>query len=261
MYKLIVYIVLIVILIFTAACDKFKNTDNLKDSNFSKIKITDSVCNYYENGNKKNVGYFDGTIRVGKWKEYFSSGKLEREAIYVNDSLNGEMKQYYEDGKVECIINYEDDLMNGDLICYYRNGNLKEKAYYVDGKPFSHSYFYNSYGQLLNYRCFDFEGHLRYHRKYDSLGRIIRDTGSVIGQTLRYENSKYVLFNYAKPPNTLLMTYIRPNPKNLKIDLNDMTGEIYIPDDYNDFYIIGELYNSQSNNLLIKDSINFRISP
>ena len=41
------------------------------------------VMDYYENGIKKSEGYFDDGIKNGTWLEFYSSGKLKTEIIYI----------------------------------------------------------------------------------------------------------------------------------------------------------------------------------
>ncbi len=56
---------------------------------------------YWPGGTKpKRVTEFKDNLVVGTAKEYYLSGKIKREAAYVNDILHGEEKQYDENGTV-----------------------------------------------------------------------------------------------------------------------------------------------------------------
>jgi hypothetical protein len=64
------------------------------------------------------------------------------------------------------------------------SGILRFEENWVDDKIFGEIKDYYSNGVIRMYRCFDFEGNLRYVSKYDSLGVRIKQEGVILGQFL-----------------------------------------------------------------------------
>lgn len=96
-----------------------------------------SICNIGFTTENKT-----GKIANGILKEYYESGKLQRETPYTRGKINGVEKIYYESGKLLWETPYVDGKKNG-----------VEKSYYASGKPKKEIGFYNDYfcGQIVEY--------------------------------------------------------------------------------------------------------------
>ncbi len=78
---------------------------------------------------KKSNSKIDGVV---KW--YYTSGVLEREALYKDGKKNGVEKWYYKSGGLESNGLYKDGKLNGVEKWYYESGVLKLETLYKDGK-------------------------------------------------------------------------------------------------------------------------------
>ena len=56
---------------------------------------------YYENGEKKEEGYFADKQKDGKWKYWYDNGNLWSEGFFKQGLRDGETKVYYKNGKIQ----------------------------------------------------------------------------------------------------------------------------------------------------------------
>ena len=75
----------------------------------SLVRENDLVktTSYYQNGNIRDVGYFDlDDRRQVKWKEYYENGNLFCEGSFLNGKQNGKWYELYENGQLKGKGNY-----------------------------------------------------------------------------------------------------------------------------------------------------------
>ena len=80
------------------------------------------TTSYYQNGNIRDVGYFDlDDRRQGKWKEYYENGNLFCEGSFLNGKQNGKWYELYENGQLKRTGNQSDGKRNDE----YKNITMK----------------------------------------------------------------------------------------------------------------------------------------
>ncbi len=147
-----------------------------------------NICNaqehkeFYDNGNLKVSGVVKYDKKVGEWKSYYVSGKLEsvanfeyiigdgygknrisrkvhakefyengntkKRGTYLNDKKTGEWKTYYKSGELEKIEKYKNGNRNDEEKHYYKSGQLKLFLKFENGKPIGETKLYHENGQL-----------------------------------------------------------------------------------------------------------------
>lgn len=124
--------------------EEFYENGKLKSkTNYVNGKISDSLINFYENGNIKENGIVKNNSQNGWWYYYRPNGKLKEktEWLLINDSLHKNQSIYFDqNGK----INYEnssffelkipDTIQLGENLAkfdYYSNFNVYKKLMYV----------------------------------------------------------------------------------------------------------------------------------
>ena len=90
-------------------------------------KLHGSMKSYDEKGNVKVINnYLDGRLQ-GKYTEYFSDGKKNKEGVYKNginhSTKNGWWCEWFEDGTLKDSTLYNNDYIKESFI-YYKNGQL-----------------------------------------------------------------------------------------------------------------------------------------
>ncbi len=66
-------------------------------------------------------------------KEYFITGDLKSEGMYLNSQLNGEYKEYFQNGKNYLNINFKDGKEDGLYKEYAESGDLVKEVNFKDG--------------------------------------------------------------------------------------------------------------------------------
>ena len=181
-HALIIFIVLVVSLFFTAKC-KIKekyihyeivesyNNGNIKKEFIISIVANDSIFidkDYYENGNLKqkytsiydtiHVIYYneDGSLEnssrfvmskdsagVDIFTLYYKNGNKEKEHQMTNGIQNGYSKHWTEDGFLWHYSYRTDGLLDGDYLELYASGEIRAKAFFIKGEGYIQYYYEN----------------------------------------------------------------------------------------------------------------------
>jgi len=140
------------------------------------------------------ITYSNDTIQNGLAKYYYKgTGAVMEEIMFKNDKKDGLYKFYYPNQKLEAEAIYKNNLQNGKSYDYSISGNLITEGNWLDDNPFGNFTDYYSNGKIKRYRSFDFEHNLRYVSNYDSLGKLMNEIGTVLGQFRLYSPTDTVL--------------------------------------------------------------------
>ena len=78
---------------------------------------------FYKNSQIVEDGNYNDGKKIGVWKSYHQTGKLESEIRYVNDEANGPAKFYNSDGRLTAEGNFKGKDFEGDYFIYDAEGN------------------------------------------------------------------------------------------------------------------------------------------
>jgi antitoxin component YwqK of YwqJK toxin-antitoxin module len=112
------------------------------------------VIERYDNGEIKAKGAKIDGMRQGYWIEYWPSGVIYEEEVYVNDTLNGPSINYSNTGKICAKGSKKSGKREGNWELYYPNGNIQAKGNYFDGEIKGKWLIYNddgSFKEMVNY--------------------------------------------------------------------------------------------------------------
>ena len=82
---------------------------------------------FYKNSQIIEDGFYKEGKKVGLWKSYHQTGKIETEIKYVNDEVNGLAKFYNKEGKIIAEGNLKGKDFDGDYFIYDMSGNKVKK--------------------------------------------------------------------------------------------------------------------------------------
>ncbi|QLH31092.1 MAG: hypothetical protein HWD62_00385 [Cyclobacteriaceae bacterium] len=82
-------------------------------------------------------------------REYYASGKVQKEIMYANQKPNGITKTYYETGVLESETNYRDGFISGFYKLYYPNAQLELVYTIKEGEKVGD--FYTTTSRVINY--------------------------------------------------------------------------------------------------------------
>lgn len=116
-------------------------------------------------------------VRINWHEEYIDSVTYDTVDDYIIENA-------YIDGDLYSSSSKAEGEWNGWTYVYYDNGNVNEKSLYSNNLPYGSSFYYYKNGNKESYFCADFHGNIRRVKKYDSLGNLIEDKGSIIAQAM-----------------------------------------------------------------------------
>jgi len=84
--------------------------------------------------NKNGVYLLHNIPYYGPFIDYYYSGRIQGDGVFLNGKLNGHRKMYFQNGKVAVERDYKEGIENGFEKEYYEDGSIKQKGEFVDGK-------------------------------------------------------------------------------------------------------------------------------
>jgi tetratricopeptide (TPR) repeat protein len=83
---------------------------------------------------KSGVWLLAGNPYNGRFIDYYYSGRIQGEGIFLNGKLTGHRKIYYQNGKPSSERDYKEGIVNGFENEYYEDGSLRQRGLFADGK-------------------------------------------------------------------------------------------------------------------------------
>jgi len=100
----------------------------------AKNKEVIKEIQYYENGQKKYVGFFKKGKKDGMWTFWFENGKKWSEGYFLEGLRTGEASEYYENGKIFYKGEYLEGQKHGKWEFYNDQGNKVNEVIFENGK-------------------------------------------------------------------------------------------------------------------------------
>lgn len=158
---------------------------------FSFIACNNNKTNQIElellQGKKASIPYviengdtmFDG---IGKY--FYANGVIEDSIAFKRGKKNGWSIHYDSSGKITSKIMYKNDSADGIGYFFNNQGTLESESFYVNNKLYSVKTYYEN-GNLDTYNAID-DSIVFFAVKYDSLGKKLREKGTVFGRNLYF---------------------------------------------------------------------------
>jgi len=109
----------------------FRPDNNIDTSNGKSVVL---LKHYYPTKIVKEKGALIDSIKQGYWISFDSTGKLQCECVYINDTLNGPFILYYPNGNIEIEGYVYAGNWKGERISYYSNRNIRNKGSYKNNE-------------------------------------------------------------------------------------------------------------------------------
>ncbi len=172
--------------------------------------------------------YLDKTEKSYLLLLYSPEGKLLDSATYVNDTLNGMRKFFEESTGLWHVENYHNGMLEGIDKAFYSDGIRSFEGYRKNNQKVGEWKFRYANGNPITYEFYDSTGKLKYFRKYDEEGDLMKQSGSAIIGVFPEDstisvNAKYTVTIVAAKPfdcgTRLSITLIRQdNPDKIMFD-------------------------------------------
>ena len=95
---------------------------------------TDSLIDYYDNGNIKSVVHFKNGVRDGDARFYWGNGNIKQELSYFNGRVNGLVRNYNEKGILQETFSIENNKREGPTSFFDSTGTYLKDKDYTGGK-------------------------------------------------------------------------------------------------------------------------------
>lgn len=197
-------LILAVIIIFPfSSCRKGERKKFYNDKNQLVMQ------EYFPDGLlKSELTYLDKKKKSYRYMYYFEDGILKDSGMVINDSLHGLRKFYEKSAGLMHYEEYEHGLITGMDKAVYPNGVCSFTGTRKKGTKTGEWRFHYPDGRPITYEIYDQAGKLRYFRKYDEKGKLIKSSGSSIINVVPLLDTIYLgdtLRGYvevATPPST-----------------------------------------------------------
>ena len=87
----------------------------------------------FSQSNKNNFTDSNG-LKQKTWINYHNNGKVRVYSNYKNDTLNGKYKTFFTNGKIEFECNFKMGIKDGVILYYNKDGTLRLKGVRKNGK-------------------------------------------------------------------------------------------------------------------------------
>ncbi|OQX78919.1 MAG: hypothetical protein B6D61_04490 [Bacteroidetes bacterium 4484_249] len=174
-----VFIILLIALLFSCSSgfhDEFYDDNgNLVEREWYDKQNLESTTTYL---NPDHTEYI--------YTSWYSDGRLNDSARYINDTLDGLRKFYEKNTGLVHYENYNYGVLNGVHKAVYNSGVTSFEGYRKDNWKVGEWKFHFPNGNPITYEYYDSVGKLLYFRKYDNEGNVLKETGKeLIGVTIK----------------------------------------------------------------------------
>lgn len=192
--------IILVILVCSSLCSCVKN----RIGRDSLVTTSDGYGNI-----ESKIRYINDSIKHGEAEYFYKNGKLKDRIMYKNNVKDGQHLHYFSNGQIQSKMFFKKGIQEGKTYWYYPNGKLEQESNWRNGKTFGNALYYYPTGNFQAYRCFDFQGNIRYVAEFDTLGNTLVDEGIIVGQLFLKQNYDSIKINQkieaeisvASPPN------------------------------------------------------------
>lgn len=139
---------------------------------------------YSRNHLKSSKTFLDKSFKNYIYVSYYSDGKMQDSAMYMNDTVEG-LRKYYEDGPgLMHSEYYKHGIMNGPHKAEYNSGITSFEGFRKNNLMVGEWKFHFLNGYPITYEYYDSAGSMKYFRKYDDSGNVMMTEGSALIQVL-----------------------------------------------------------------------------
>ena len=128
---------ILILLVLLSSCSTPDECPELNYNSLNKLTtISDGLpytgrCTFYVDGVKRSIQQYLNGVDYGKWKFYFSNGKLETKGKFREGKRVGKWRYYYESGKLKQISSYSKlGVREGKWIEYDEDGEILRTTIY-----------------------------------------------------------------------------------------------------------------------------------
>ncbi len=135
-----------------------------------------TVREYYPSGILEAEGDYENGERVGLWTTYSSNGGWRNSTIaYRNGNVDGKYKGYYSNGKVSFEVEYEQGMQHGYAKYWHSNGQIASEGWFQYDMKQGDWFDYNLRGIIIAHTFYMNDERYGFQDYYNQRGRIVEE--------------------------------------------------------------------------------------
>lgn len=124
----------------------YANGQKSSEANYTNGILFGEFTDFYPDGLKSSVWYYENGERNGICMQYFPTGRVEFQCLYSNNAVIGNRVWYYTNGVTEIVEHYENGKWNGPKTIYFPSGKIKYQCLYSNYEKIGIEVNYNEDG-------------------------------------------------------------------------------------------------------------------
>lgn len=136
------------------------------------------IREWYNKSQIKSIKTFTNPEQTSFWyMTFYRDGLLKDSAVFVNGKVTGLRKYYEANSGLLHLENYKNGLLNGPQKAIFNTGISSFEGYRKDNNKVGEWKFFFPSGKIITYEYYDSTGRLKYLKKYDQNGSILKTDG------------------------------------------------------------------------------------
>ena len=172
-YKKTTYSLFLFIFILLMAGCRQNTLEEFTDKNGNLV-----IREWYNKSQIKSIKTFTNPEQTNfRYMVFYRDGLLKDSAVFVNGKVTGLRKYYEANSGLMHLENYKHGLLNGPQKAIFSSGISSFEGYRKDNSKVGEWKFFYPSGKIITYEYYDSTGRLKYFKKYDQNGSVLKTDG------------------------------------------------------------------------------------
>jgi len=173
-FKKTTYTILLSTFILLIISCQHKTVEEYTDKDGNKV-----IREWYNKSQIKSIKTFTNPEQTNyRYMTFYKDGLLMDSATFVDGKINGIRKYYEASTGLLHLENYKNGVLNGPQKAVFSSGISSFEGYRKNNYKVGEWKFFYPGGKLITYEYYDSTGRLKYFKKYDKNGSILKTNGT-----------------------------------------------------------------------------------
>jgi hypothetical protein len=147
------------------------------------------IREWYNKSQIKSIKTFTNPEHTSfRYMTFYRDGLLRDSAVFVNGKVTGLRKYYEASSGLTHLENYKNGLLNGPQRAVFNTGISSFQGFRKDNNKVGEWKFFFPSGKIITYEYYDSTGRLKYLKKYDENGSILKTDGEGLIDVVMSQN-------------------------------------------------------------------------
>ncbi|MCD4729336.1 MAG: hypothetical protein K8R74_01960 [Bacteroidales bacterium] len=213
-FKNLTYTILLSTLVLLFVGCQHNTIEEYTDKEGNKV-----IREWYNKTQIKSIKTFTNPEQTNyRYMVFYKDGLLMDSSTFVDSKISGLRKYYEISTGLLHLENYKNGVMNGPQKAIFSSGISSFEGYRKDNNKVGEWKFFYPSGKLITYEYYDSTGQLKYFKKYDKNGSILKTDGTGLIEVIAYQTTINL-----REPVTGYAVIAMPVGCSLRLTISDMT--------------------------------------